>query len=147
MDKVLIITYYFPPRPAVGGLRPLGLAKYLPEFGWEPVILTARLPEGPKPAFNIIETEYRDTLRFAKRLLGLDSEHNLMTQIAQLKKKLHIRSGRSVIDYLLTVWGEVTAYPDPQKGWRPNAMKAGLPFTAAIHSGLKESIKSWCKGN
>lgn len=38
--KVLIITYYWPPSGGAGVQRWLKFAKYLPEFGWEPVILT-----------------------------------------------------------------------------------------------------------
>ena len=128
MKKVLIVTYYFPPRPAVGGLRPAGLTKYLPEFGWEGIILTARLPGRPAPEFKVIETNYDDSFGFGKRFLGLDSEQNLMTQIAQLKKKLHITSEKSAFDFLLAAWGEVTAYPDPQKGWRAFAVGAGNDF-------------------
>jgi glycosyltransferase involved in cell wall biosynthesis len=40
MKKVLIITYYWPPSGGAGVQRWLKFAKYLPEFGWEPVILT-----------------------------------------------------------------------------------------------------------
>jgi len=140
MNRVLIVTYYFPPRPAVGSLRPRGLAKYLPEFGWEPVILTPRLPEGSKSAFNIIETGYRESLGFAKRHLGLDPEQNLLAQVAQLKKKLHIRSERSFIDTLLTFWGELTAYPDTQKGWRSFAVKTG--HTYLQHESVKAIIST-----
>jgi len=125
MNKVLIITYHFPPRPTVASLRPLGLAKYSPEFGWEAVILTATLPSRPDPLFKVIEAQQRDSLGPWKRLLKLDSEQTLMTQIAQLKKKLKIRSERSVLDFMLAAVGEVTAYPDPQKGWRHFAVKAG----------------------
>lgn len=39
-SKVLIITYYWPPSGGAGVQRWLKFAKYLPEFGWEPVILT-----------------------------------------------------------------------------------------------------------
>jgi len=128
LKKVLIVTYHFPPRSTVGSLRPAGLAKYLPEFGWQPIILTARLPGGPAPEFKVIETPYHDTMGFGKRFLGLDSDQNVMTQIAQLKKKLHIRSEKSVLDFLLVAWGEVAAYPDPQKGWRAFAVEAGNNF-------------------
>ena len=38
--KVLIITYYWPPSGGAGVQRWLKFSKYLPEFGWEPVILT-----------------------------------------------------------------------------------------------------------
>ena len=68
--KVLIITYYFPPRPGVASLRLKGLAKYLPEFGWEPVILTVPMdkegsrnllgfPSGFNEKVKIIETPYQ----------------------------------------------------------------------------------------
>ncbi len=41
MKKVLIITYYWPPSGGIGVLRCLKFAKYLREFGWEPIIFTA----------------------------------------------------------------------------------------------------------
>lgn len=40
MRKVLMITYSFPPMSVVGVYRTLKFCKFLPEFGWEPVILT-----------------------------------------------------------------------------------------------------------
>lgn len=39
-SKALIITYYWPPSGGAGVQRWLKFAKYLPEYGWEPVILT-----------------------------------------------------------------------------------------------------------
>ncbi len=44
MKKVLIIAYGWPPAGGVGVLRSLKIAKYLREFGWEPIILTAENP-------------------------------------------------------------------------------------------------------
>ncbi|NLJ28327.1 MAG: glycosyltransferase family 4 protein [Deltaproteobacteria bacterium] len=40
MKRILIIAFHFPPDAAVGGVRPAKFAKYLPEFGWEPYVLT-----------------------------------------------------------------------------------------------------------
>ena len=45
MPKVLIIAYYFPPAGGAGVQRTLKFVKYLPEFGWEPVILTVNHKE------------------------------------------------------------------------------------------------------
>lgn len=45
MPKVLIITYYWPPAGSSGVQRWLKFVKYLREFGWEPVIYTAKDPE------------------------------------------------------------------------------------------------------
>jgi hypothetical protein len=127
MNKVLIITYHFPPRTTVASLRPLGLARYLPEFGWKAVILTAALPGRPDSQFEVVETQRRESLAlgWGRRLFKLDPEQTLMAQIAQLKRKLRIRSERSPLDLLLAAIGEITAYPDPQKGWRRFAIKAG----------------------
>lgn len=50
MKKVLIITYYWPPSGGVGTQRWLKFAKYLKEFGWQPVIFT---PENPD--FDMID--------------------------------------------------------------------------------------------
>ena len=44
MKRVLIITYYWPPMGGSGVQRWLKFAKYLPAFGWEPIIYT---PENP----------------------------------------------------------------------------------------------------
>ena len=43
--KVLIITYYWPPSGGSGVQRWLKMAKYLPEFGCEPIIYTPQNPE------------------------------------------------------------------------------------------------------
>jgi glycosyltransferase involved in cell wall biosynthesis len=38
--KVLIVSFFFPPANLIGAVRVGKFAKYLPEFGWEPMILT-----------------------------------------------------------------------------------------------------------
>ncbi|WP_223559890.1 glycosyltransferase family 4 protein [Chryseobacterium lathyri] len=45
--KILIITYYWPPAGGPGVQRWLKFAKYLPEFGWNPVIYTPENPSYP----------------------------------------------------------------------------------------------------
>jgi len=40
MRKVLVVAYYFPPFGGGGVQRTAKFAKYLPEFGWCPVVLT-----------------------------------------------------------------------------------------------------------
>jgi glycosyltransferase involved in cell wall biosynthesis len=50
VKKVLLITYYWPPAGGPGVQRVLKFAKYLPEFGWEPIILTVE--NGDYPAID-----------------------------------------------------------------------------------------------
>ncbi len=38
--RILLLAYMFPPIIDAGGFRPLAFARYLPEFGWEPIVLT-----------------------------------------------------------------------------------------------------------
>src|SRR3954453_307061 len=37
--SVLYLAYFFPPRGGAGVQRSLKFAKYLPEFGWKPLII------------------------------------------------------------------------------------------------------------
>lgn len=55
MNRLLMIAYLFPPVGGIGSAgsqRALKFAKYLPEFGWKPVILTVR-PELYEAHFTV----------------------------------------------------------------------------------------------
>ena len=45
MKKVLVITYYWPPTGGSGVQRWVKFSKYLPQYGWQPVIYTPENPE------------------------------------------------------------------------------------------------------
>jgi glycosyltransferase involved in cell wall biosynthesis len=53
--KVLIITYYWPPSGGAGVQRWLKFSKYLPEFGWEPIIFTPENPDVPVEDNTLLE--------------------------------------------------------------------------------------------
>jgi glycosyltransferase involved in cell wall biosynthesis len=44
MNKVLIVAYHFPPLSGGGVFRTLKFTKYLPEFGYQPHVLTVKNP-------------------------------------------------------------------------------------------------------
>jgi glycosyltransferase involved in cell wall biosynthesis len=49
--KVLLVTYHFPPSGAVAVHRMLGLVRYLPKFGWQPIVVAPpRVPWEPEDA-------------------------------------------------------------------------------------------------
>jgi glycosyltransferase involved in cell wall biosynthesis len=84
--KALIITYYWPPSGGAGVQRWLKFAKYLPEYGWEPVIYTPSNPEVPaidnslmKDADNIdvIKTPIWEPYTFYKRFTGRKSSEKI----------------------------------------------------------------------
>ena len=55
MKKVLIITYYWPPAGGPGVQRVLKFAKYLPYYGWQPIILTVK--NGNYPSIDLSLTK------------------------------------------------------------------------------------------
>lgn len=79
MNRVLIITYYWPPGSGAGVQRWLKFSKYLPQNGWEPVILTTDPRYATYPAtdqtlndeipvnLEIYKTKATDYFRFYKR--------------------------------------------------------------------------------
>ncbi len=51
LRKVLLLTYHFPPSGAVAVYRMLGLVRYLPQFGWQPLVVAPpRVPWEPNDA-------------------------------------------------------------------------------------------------
>jgi hypothetical protein len=124
MKKVLLVCFFSTSRPG-GSYRPAPLAKYLPEFGWQPVILTPELAVKPYTDLRIIETRYRDVLSFWKKLLGAGSNEGIR---AHLKNQLGVKARRSFIDSLFTFLEAVWSYPDIYRGWKPFALKAAGNF-------------------
>jgi len=131
LKNVLIIAYYW-------GTRIPGLVKYLPEFGWQPVILTAPLIEEPNTQFRVVETSYRDVFSFWKRLFRLNPDEDVRRQV---KKRFGVTFKNSLVDFILTCVGEVVNYPDGDKGWKPFAVTAGSELLQRedIHAILSSS--------
>jgi glycosyltransferase involved in cell wall biosynthesis len=122
MRRVLIVAYHFPPRPAIGSLRPMGLARHLPRYGWEPVVLTPRLPEGPRPPVQIIETDYQDVLGQWKARFGLDPKRGVHQQFSLPQAKT---PNRVLPHTRLMKWLKpLLLFPDSSKGWTDFAMDA-----------------------
>ncbi len=49
MRKVLLLTYHFPPSGAVAVYRMIALARFLPKFGWQPIVVAPpRVPWEPE---------------------------------------------------------------------------------------------------
>ena len=117
MKKVLIIAHLQHASPRIPSL-----AKYLPEFGWQPIILTAPVGEKTDSPIRVIETGYRDVLGVWKRLFNFNQDEDLRREV---KKRLGVTSKKSALDFILTLGGAIVNYPDGDKGWKPFAVDAG----------------------
>jgi glycosyltransferase involved in cell wall biosynthesis len=127
VKKVLIITFHFIKKETIGSIRLHGVAKYLPDFGWEPTILTSRGEiSNIESQYKIIETQYADITTIWKQRLGYDTRDSV-------KKQLGIpiyKNKKLILDYVLKVWEEIFSYPDGRIGWHNYAVKAGEKLLA-----------------
>nr|WP_319271839.1 glycosyltransferase [uncultured Draconibacterium sp.] len=126
--KVLIITYYWPPAGGPGVQRVLKFAKYLPEFGWDPIILT--VANGEYPAIDeslakdipnnckVYKTKALEPNFFYRKFTGMKSGEkipvaNLAQKNVSWKKKL-------------ANWVRLNLFvPDAKIGWLPYAVSEG----------------------
>ena len=64
MKKVILIAFYFNQVNEIASKRLRALAKYLPQYGWEPIVIVPDLGDDPSINDNIncriIATEYED---------------------------------------------------------------------------------------
>ena len=141
MKKVLIISYFWP--YCAGSKRVFGLAKYLPLFGWEPIVLTGPLQKRPDPSFRFIETEYEGFLGRLATMAGFKSDADLGGEIQQRLKKSPLR--RSVIlRFLYNMAKEFLAYPDEHKNWMPFAAQSSISAVCADSSSSSFFSMAYC---
>ena len=142
MKNVLIIAYYFPPMEGIGGIRPFGLAKYLPSYGWNPIILTPILPGDPDLKCTIIQTPYYDVVENWKRRVGLNPKKSLNEQFHVKSRKNQL----SIIERCAVLPHEIIIYPDDKKGWYNFAVLAGEKIlkTEQIDAILSSSRPETC---
>jgi len=120
MKKVLIIGTIWPYQH--GGVRVPGLAKYLPEFGWEPVVLTMPLPGKPRLEYRVVETPFHDVLHFFIKRFVTTSEESTETQLA---RKVGLTANNPVSQFIFHFLRDIVTYPDIYRGWQAPGFKAG----------------------
>ncbi len=122
MKKVLIITYYWPPSGGSGVQRWLKFAKYLPEYGWEPIIYTPLNPEANSYDQALLKDVRPGTTVIKRRILEPYSFYKMITgkgQKKQIKANLVAGGGenKSLMQKLsLFVRGNLFI-PDPRMLW------------------------------
>ncbi len=122
MKSVLLIAHDYPPCPEIGSLRPAGLAKYLPRFGWQATVLTVR-HSGTRPSWApVVETHDQDVLETWKMRFGLEGTRSLHDQL-NLPMTPN-RDSHHVHTKILSIMRYLVAFPDSTKGWIPFALQA-----------------------
>lgn len=49
MKKLLIVSYWYPPLPAMGSVRIASFVRHLPKYGWQPYVLTIKTDQAGVP--------------------------------------------------------------------------------------------------
>ena len=78
--NVLVISYYWPPAGGPGALRVLNFCRFLPRFGWNPIVLTVKDGEYPytdnsltdnvPPGIHVYRTKSRNPFAAYRRFTG-----------------------------------------------------------------------------
>ncbi|MGM0635962.1 MAG: glycosyltransferase [Bacteroidota bacterium] len=126
MKKVLLITYYWPPAGGPGVQRWLKFAKYLPDFGINPIIYTPKNPSYPI-IDTTLEREIPSNLRVIKKSI---IEPYSIAQLVSAKDTKTISSGiiadkakqNKIQELLLYVRGNYFI-PDARKLWVSPSVK------------------------
>ncbi len=130
MRRVLVLAYYFPPLGGSGVQRIAKLVKYLPRWGWQPVVLTARpglylahdptlLDEIEKQGIVVHQTRSLDPTRLGRGTMAAVQPDPGQRKLAKL------------------ITGTLFI-PDNKRGWMPFALRAGRelmqqePFDAVL---------------
>ncbi len=118
MHRVLVIAYYFPPLGLSGVQRTLKFVKYLPQFGWQPVVLTVE-DRGYFAKDDSLLTELDGLDIEVIRTPSLDPLH-----LFRKKGVVRMPSGKSL--GLLGKLSQSVFIPDNKIGWKKHAVHAAL---------------------
>jgi hypothetical protein len=128
VKKVLIISYYWPPSGGIGVLRCLKIAKYLREYGWEPVIFTADNAHYPTIDEDNFKDIHPDTHIIKQKIW---EPYSLFKYFNRLKKDANVNNVFSTHDekmglmYKISVWIRSNFFiPDARAMWiKPSVKK------------------------
>ncbi len=132
MDKVLFITYYWPPSGKASLHWPLKIIRYLNEFNWQPAVLTASedafshkdetLLKQVPVNLDIIKTRSYEPFKIYRKLTG-KSETEALIPSESISKE------NKSIAHKLSVWIRMNLFiPDARAGWYWPAVKQGKDF-------------------
>ena len=139
--RLLVIAYYFPPLGGVGVQRTLKYVRYLPQSGWQPIVITPA-----KPAYTVRDAALLDELPpdLQVERTGSFEPARLPNAIAAFLAHKRSRSGSSadgtagpagtglaakLLFKAMVVWNRVWGlllFPDAAVGWVGPAVTRGI---------------------
>uniref|UniRef100_UPI0040480D30 glycosyltransferase n=3 Tax=Roseivirga sp. TaxID=1964215 RepID=UPI0040480D30 len=116
--KVLIITYYWPPSGGGGVQRWLKFAKYLPQYGWEPIIFTPENPDFDLKDLSLLEDIPKEVEVLKFPIWEPYSIFKKLSGRKELKQGQVLEGGRRGLLSSLAIWLRGNLFiPDPKLYW------------------------------
>jgi glycosyltransferase involved in cell wall biosynthesis len=115
LRRVLILCYDFPPRGSTSVLRVTKFVRYLPQFGWQPVVVTAAVRGGMRDEALLAQLPTDlEALRVENRFTAGAVEPSTASAASAGRPALRARLRRSL---------RAAFIPDPQILWVPAAVQ------------------------
>ena len=128
MRRLLFLSFWVPPRKAIGSIRSAHLLKHLPKYGWDITVVTPRLDAaGGDTIPNYVETGYWDLKEVMKRAIGMGGRgaHDaLKVDVPVYGEKRTLKS------HIVYAASSLVTYPDDYVGWLPFATRTLGRLTA-----------------
>ena len=131
MKNVLVIAYYFPPSGGPGVQRVLKHIRYLPDFGWNPIVLTVENGDFPArdesllaqipPNIHVERTHIYEPYTLYRQFTGKAA--NTPIDVNVIKKE---SQSRSFTENIAEFVRASLFIPDARVGWLLTAVDAGL---------------------
>jgi len=142
MKKVLLIAFYFNQTNDIASKRLRGLAKYLPQFGWEPIVIVPKSkPEHSNPIKNSFKSSFKNSFKNSNfKVIETDYEYMVDKWVNKIKNGAKISNNEiksvnnkieennfykrnKIISKAISIAGEIFAYPDGMKYWYEPAIE------------------------
>jgi glycosyltransferase involved in cell wall biosynthesis len=117
--SVLAVSAGFPPWRGVGAVRPFKFVKYLPEYGWDPIVLAMR---GGGDEFGMSLLEQLDPTTRVYRTAAVVPSQRLVAKMGSHALGPRVRLWQRILRGLRTA----LLIPDDFIGWLPFALARGL---------------------
>lgn len=132
MKKLLIVSYWYPPLPAMGTERIASFVRHLPKFGWQPYVLTIRLKQSrvPTPLDEdpalVCRTESFDISLAISRLFRSVRGGTITRAEAGQTRRPSLKKAA------LAIYDRFVAFPDAVWPWRILGRRESLEFAKRI---------------
>jgi hypothetical protein len=128
VKKVLLVTYAWPPAGGPGVQRVLKFAKFLPKFGWDPVVLTVKsgtftaidesLVRDVSDSCVVYHSPTLEPTSVYKRFVGMKAEERIPIAV--------LAEPNPSVKKRVANWVRLNAFvPDAKIGWWPGAVRVG----------------------